>query len=793
MELHSQTEPVRIGLLHSLSGTMAISEAVLLDTERMAIDEVNQEGGVLGRPIEALVADGASTPETFATQAQALLDAGASSLFGCWTSASRKAVKPVVESAESLLWYPIHYEGLEESQHIVYIGACLNQQTIPAIEWALANVGCRVYLLGTDHVFSRAASRLARSLVEAGGAAGEGQVVGERYLPFGVQDFAAVVAAIRELRPDLVFNTMNGDCNPAFYRQYHAAGIKAHELPILSVSVSESELHPIADVAAGHLACWNYFQTLDNPANHAFVDKFQSLYGADRVCSAPMVMAYCQIHLWRQAVEAAGSLDTEAVRDNLVGQEFLGPAGHLAIEPNHHATTRPYVGRFGDDGQFEIVWRSPVPIAPLPWLGIEQTGLPYAALVREAMASYPDVLHYATRLEQEIVEREQAAEALRQSDARFRVALQSSPVTVFHQDRELRYTWLHNPNPPFAPDSIVGQTDADIFPPNEAALLREIKERVLASGTGERTEVQLGVNGTAAVWDLTTEPLLDAQGEIIGITCAAMDVTARKRFEESLRQRLEEQVAAQTDWLLESNAALGERASQLRQLTSELTLVEESQRKELGGVLHDHVQQLLVGALMHTDALLRQSTLEPVRESARRVREIVAEAVAATRTLTWGLSPPVLYQLGLGAALQGLAQRSFEQYGLHVEVQLASHAEPDSEPLLILLFRGVQELLLNVVKHARTSRAVVRLEVLETSELQVEVADRGAGFDPTQRPADGGPGGFGLLSMRERLEHLGGRLEIRSALGAGTNVRLIAPRANGQPHDGQPESSGSET
>jgi len=775
MDTKADTDPVRIGFLHSFTGTMAISEAVLLNAELMAIDEINQDGGVLGRSLAPLIVDGASNPGTFAERASELLSTGAAALFGCWTSASRKAVKPVIEAADSLLWYPVHYEGLEESQHIAYIGACLNQQTIPALEWALANVGQRVYLLGTDHVFSRPASRMARSLVEACDGAGEPQIVGERYEPFGVQDFATVLAAIRDARPDFVFNTMNGDCNPAFYRQYHAAGISASDLPILSVSVSESELHPLADVAAGHLACWNYFQTLDNPANRAFLARFQERHGQDCVCSAPMVMAYYQVHLWRQAVEASGSLASAEVRRAMVGQELDGPAGRIVIEPNHHVTTQAHIGRFGSDGQFEIVWSSPGPIAPLPWLGIERTGLPYGALVREAMASYPDGLDYATRLEQQITEREAAAEALRQSDERFRVALQSSPVMVSHQDRELRYTWVHNSSAPFGPEDILGRSDEDLFPPSEAATLSAIKQRVITSGVGERCEVELTVDSCSTVWDLTAEPLCDAHQTVIGVTCAAMDVTVRKRYEESLRERLEEQVRAQTGWLVASNTALGQRAHQLRTLASELTLAEERQRRELGGVLHDHVQQLLVGALMHTDALLQQTKLEPVRESARRVREIVAEAVAATRSLTWGLSPPVLYQLGLGAALRGLAQRSFEQYGLHVHVEADPDAEPRSEALLVLLFRSVQELLLNVVKHAQVSRAEVRLKRLETGEVLVEVADQGVGFDPALTPLHDTSSGLGLVSLRERLEHLGGRVEVHAAPGNGTAIQLIAP------------------
>ena len=204
---------------------MALSEQPLLDAERMALDEINQLGGVLGCRIEPIIADGDSTPETFAQRAGELLASGVKVLFGCWTSASRKAVRPVVEAASGLLWYPVQYEGLEESPHIVYTGSCLNQQISPAVEWALANVGSRLFLLGSDYVFPRTANKLIRSLVESHGDGGA--IVAERYVPLGEQDFADVIREIQRLRPQLVFNTLNGDSNLAFFRQYRAAGLTA--------------------------------------------------------------------------------------------------------------------------------------------------------------------------------------------------------------------------------------------------------------------------------------------------------------------------------------------------------------------------------------------------------------------------------------------------------------------------------------------------------------------------------------------------------------------------------------
>ncbi|MFH0953311.1 MAG: transporter substrate-binding protein [Verrucomicrobiota bacterium] len=406
-------QPARIGLLHSLTGTMAISERSLLDAELMAVEEINDGGGVLGCRVEPIVADGASVPETFAQKARELLVDGVMYLFGCWTSASRKAVKPKVEAAGGLLWYPVQYEGLEESANIVYTGSCLNQQVFPAVEWALDHVGKRVFLLGSDYVFPRTANRLTRLLVQHHRARGE--VVGERYVPLGEQDFTSVLREIRESRPDLILNTLNGDSNSAFYLQVRAEGLTAQQVPILAVSAAETELQPIAYAAEGHLACWNYFQSLDNPQNRRFVADFRKRYGSERVCSAPMVMAYCQVFLWKRAVESAKSFEPGEVRKRLKGLSFTGPAGHITIRANHHAAMRAYIGRAQADGQFEVLWSSPRPIYPLPWLGVGKAKLPFTPLIKEAMASFSETLHYSTLLEREIGVRQRAEEALRKA------------------------------------------------------------------------------------------------------------------------------------------------------------------------------------------------------------------------------------------------------------------------------------------------------------------------------------------------------------------------------------------
>ncbi|QDU39482.1 Sensory/regulatory protein RpfC [Maioricimonas rarisocia] len=426
----------RIGLLHSLSGTMSLSEQPLLDAELMAVHEINKRGGVLGCPIEPIVADGASTPEEFAAQADRLLSSGIRTLFGCWTSASRKAVRSVVEAAGGLLWYPVQYEGLEESPHIVYTGSCLNQQITPATEWALTNLGRDFLLVGSDYVFPRTANKLVRSLVESERAGG--RIVAEHYVPLGGQDVTKLIAEIRDLRPQIVLNTLNGDSNLAFFRQLRAGGLSADQVPVLSLSVAETELQSIADMARGHYACWNYFQTLDLPENRRFIANFRERYGTQRVCTASMVQAYCQIHLWAQAVEAAATFGVQEITQNLTGQSFMGPAGQITIESNHHAAMNAYVGRATPAGQFEIVWSSPGPIAPLPWLGIERNQLPYESMVKEAMASFPDALHYNTLLEQEIQRRKQVEQELDRARQVAEEANQAKSEFLANMSHEIR-------------------------------------------------------------------------------------------------------------------------------------------------------------------------------------------------------------------------------------------------------------------------------------------------------------------------------------------------------------------
>jgi len=389
---------INIGLLHSLTGTMALSEKSLLDAGLMAVREINDQGGILGHLLEPVIRDGESDPLVFAHQAESLIAGGAATLFGAWTSASRKAIKPLLERDNGLLFYPVQYEGLEESRHIVYTGSCLNQQIETSVLWALANLGKAFFLVGSDYVFPRAAGQLVRTLVRENG----GHLAGEEYFELGSQDFSKLIENIRELGPVVIFNTLNGDSNLGFFRQFDASGLTAREAPVMSVSINETEIQLLGGCADGHYACWSYFQSLENDENARFVSDFRKMYGTGRVCTAPMVMAWSQVWLWKQAVERAGSFQPEKVIPQLPGCTLASPAGPVTIMANNHVAKMMRIGRVGHEGQFRVVWESEKPIAPLPWLGLEEASFSRNALVRDCLASYPELLHRYSMLEKEM-------------------------------------------------------------------------------------------------------------------------------------------------------------------------------------------------------------------------------------------------------------------------------------------------------------------------------------------------------------------------------------------------------
>ena len=357
---------VKIGVLHSLTGTMAASETPLVDAVRLAVEEANRSGGVNGAKIEMIVTDCRSDNAYCAKQAEKLIEKDkVQALFGCWTSGCRKAVKPVVEAHHHLLFYPVQYEGLEQSSDIVYTGAAPNQQIIPMVNWALQHKGQRVYLIGSDYVFPRTANAILRKLLAAQG----GQLVAERYLPLGERDMDGIVSEIARLHPDFVVNTLNGDSNQYFFRALKMAGVTAENTPVFSTSIAEAELAEIGpELVAGHYAAWNYFQSVDSAENRQFVDQFRKRFGASRVLDDPMEAAYIGVQLWVSSARSAGKFDIPAVKSILRLKTLAAPEGIVAVDASTQHLWKPVrIGRARADGQFDIVWQSGHSIAPAPF------------------------------------------------------------------------------------------------------------------------------------------------------------------------------------------------------------------------------------------------------------------------------------------------------------------------------------------------------------------------------------------------------------------------------------------
>lgn len=362
--------PIRVGILHSQTGTMALAETSLRHTEILAIEEINAAGGVLGRPIEPVIKDGKSRPTIFKKRAKEMIEElGVDVVFGCWTSADRKAVLPIFEQKNALLFYPLQYEGNESSPNVVYTGSTPNQQILPALDWFLSEAGGskkRIALIGSDYVFPRTANYIVRKYLESKSIA----VVDEIYVPLGHTDFGSAVASILTSDTDLILNTINGDSNLYFFRTLHELSGDAKRLPVVSTSVGEYELRSIApEAVAGHYSAWSYFQALDSLANRKFVQAFQADYGDDRVLDDPMEAAYTAVYLWRAAVEKAGTTQTDAVRKAIQsGLEFDAPGGRVRIDPrNQHLYKRFRLGKARLDRKFDVVYESPEWIAPDPY------------------------------------------------------------------------------------------------------------------------------------------------------------------------------------------------------------------------------------------------------------------------------------------------------------------------------------------------------------------------------------------------------------------------------------------
>jgi len=360
----AQGEPIKVGVLHSLSGTMAISETTLKDVMLMLIEAQNAKGGLLGRPLEAVVVDPASDWPLFAEKARELITGGCAATFGCWTSVSRKSVLPVFEELNSILFYPVQYEGEESQRNVFYTGAAPNQQAIPAVDYLMDVEGVERWVLaGTDYVYPRTTNRILEAYLQAKGVAPEDILI--NYTPFGHSDWQTIVSDIRrfggEGKRTAVVSTINGDANVPFYRELANQGVAATDIPVVAFSVGEEELAGIdTGPLVGHLAAWNYFMSIDTPENRAFIEAWHAFTGdTSRVTNDPMEAHYIGFNMWVKAVEAAGTTDADAVIDAMVGVAVPNLTGGLsAMMPNHHITKPVFVGEIQDDGQFAVVWET---------------------------------------------------------------------------------------------------------------------------------------------------------------------------------------------------------------------------------------------------------------------------------------------------------------------------------------------------------------------------------------------------------------------------------------------------
>ncbi len=364
----SEGGTVTVGLLHSLTGSMAISEGSVRDAEVLAIEEINADGGVLGKQIEYIEEDGASEPSTFATKAEKLLgEDEVATVFGCWTSSSRKAVKQIFEDYDNLLWYPVQYEGMESSDNIVYMGAAPNQQIVPAIEYLLDEGYSRFFLIGSDYVFPRTANMIINAQIEAADGA---EVVGEEYAAMDQTEFSSIITKIEEAKPDVIINTLNGTGNVSFFKQLADRNISSDDIMSMSFSIAEEEVATIgADILKGNLVSWNYYQTTDTEKNKEFVAAYKAKFGEDRVTSDPAEAAYDAVYMWKAACEKAGSFDTDAVREALDGLSIEAPEGTITVNgENQHISKPVRIGQVADDGLIYEVSSTDSPVEPDPYL-----------------------------------------------------------------------------------------------------------------------------------------------------------------------------------------------------------------------------------------------------------------------------------------------------------------------------------------------------------------------------------------------------------------------------------------
>ncbi|WP_289040613.1 urea ABC transporter substrate-binding protein [uncultured Zobellia sp.] len=368
-ESEAESKMVKVGVLHSLTGTMAISETDCKNATLLAIEEINAAGGLLGKLIDPVIEDGASDWPTFTEKANKLIDQDkVKSVFGCWTSSSRKAVLPVFESKKNLLFYPVQYEGMEASKNVIYTGAAPNQQILPAVDYLIKEGKKKFFLVGSDYVFPRIANKIIKAKLKEEGY----DIVGEEYAPLGHTDFTSIVQKIKNSGADAVLNTVNGDSNIGFFKEMKSNGLNAPETTSMSFSIAEVELKGIGvDIMKDQLTAWNYYMSMKSPANDKFIKAYQAKYGADKVTDDPIEAAYFGVYLWAEAVKKANSFEPMEVQKAISTVSFDAPEGTVSIDPvTNHTIKNFMVGKANADGQFDIVYQAPSMISPDPFPSI---------------------------------------------------------------------------------------------------------------------------------------------------------------------------------------------------------------------------------------------------------------------------------------------------------------------------------------------------------------------------------------------------------------------------------------
>lgn len=528
---------------------MASSERHLVDTALFAIDEINKQGGVLGKQLVGIVEDGCSDPATFKVKAEKLVEQdGVQVLSGCWTSSSRKAVQDTVLDKNIFLLYPVQYEGLEENPNILYSGSCLNQQISPAIEWCLRQGSKTFYLVGSDYVFPRTANALAESLLLDRGA----KILGEDYLHLGATDFKEIAESIKNAQPDFVINTINGDSNKGFFNHYNKTG---NEFPVMSFSISEDDLHDLGVENDSHYLCWSYFQNLDNKVNQRFLRNLGKHHRNNQIASDPAVMTYSQIHLWCQAVNKAGSLKTNDVRAHLHGQTFDSPAGLLEVMPNNHILKSAYIARQTDSGRCEIVWESDKRITPKPWLGMEDVTMSASKLVLDALNQYPNLIDLNTTLQatnlqlskaNDEIERhhkhlealvEEKTKEIARNESMYRSLVSIMTSVVWVTDADGRFV-----EPQLEFEKFTGQVWEEhkgwgwvnmIHPDDRDKLKKLWADAVKNKTTYHADGRMMRANGEYCFFEAVAAPIFDDQGKFQEWVGTITDITDRKKAEES--------------------------------------------------------------------------------------------------------------------------------------------------------------------------------------------------------------------------------------------------------------------